>query len=446
MSAKVTSLARARLWHIGGLLALGVMGFVVYDLQLQFTNAYMGYLTIDLDGRFITTMLACCIGLGLMMPARMSKPSEIFLVLYASFVVLSYVIFYDGASDVSFGGFCFRLLLTFLPFLAIKLAGMAQWQLIIPFDLKRETMTAILVGVAFSGVAVALYSSGSSGGFSIADAYERRMTGRDVYAAGSLFAYLNVMTMNGVNPFLAFLGGLLNRKLFFGLSLGFAAVFFYSIGVKAPIAFAALAFLIGVGVRTGNLAILFNMILLATALLFAGFLIEFSISGYSEIAEYFFRRVYTIPGFDIQRYMELIYERGAALWSPISGIQSDLGVTYLVGATFFGSDQANVNTNAFIYALGEDGYVGYALIVFGVAAFFKILDALFEGSGNAAYQYIGFLYAILLAEQAATTAFVSSGVGLLFFLVVLSGRGWQSGIAVPQRLQPPSRPILVLKH
>lgn len=436
MSAKAPSSGRTRLWHIAGLLMLGVMGFVVYDLQLQFSNAYMGYLAIDLDARFITTVLACCVGLGLMMPARMSKPSEIFLVLYGTFVVLSYVIFYDGASGVTLGGFLFRLLLTVLPFLLIKMSLMARWQLIIPFNLKRETLTAILVGIAFSGVAVALYSSGSSGGFSIADAYDRRMVGRDVYEAGSLVAYLNVMTMNGINPFIAFLGGLLNRKIFLVVSLGFAAVFFYSIGVKAPIAFAALAFLIGVGVRTGNLSILFNMILLATSLLFLGFLVEYSISGYSEIAEYFFRRIYTIPGFDVQRYMELIYERGAALWSPISGIQSDLGVTYLVGATFFGSDQANVNTNAFTYALAAGGYVGYAAIVFGVAAFFKLLDALFDGSGNAAYQYIGFLYAILLAEQAATTAFVSSGVGLLFFLVVLSGRGWQSGTAIAQRRRP----------
>ncbi len=436
MSAKAPSSGRARLWHIAGLLLLGVMGFVVYDLQLQFSNAYMGYLAIDLDARFITMVLACCVGLGLMMPARMSKPSEIFLVLYGTFVVLSYVVFYDGASGVTLGGFLFRLLLTLLPFLLIKLSLLARWQLIIPFNLKRETLTAILVGIAFSGVAVALYSSDSSGGFSIADAYDRRMVGRDVYEAGSLLAYLNVMTMNGINPFIAFLGGLLNRKIFLVVSLGFAAVFFYSIGVKAPIAFAALAFLIGVGVRTGNLSILFNMILLATSLLFLGFLVEYSISGYSEIAEYFFRRIYTIPGFDVQRYMELIYERGAALWSPISGIQSDLGVTYLVGATFFGSDQANVNTNAFTYALAAGGYVGYAAIVFGVAAFFKLLDALFDGSGNAAYQYIGFLYAILLAEQAATTAFVSSGVGLLFFLVVLSGRGWQSGTAIAQRRRP----------
>lgn len=441
MSAKPPSLARARLWHIGGLLALGVMGFIVYNLQLQFTNAYMGYLAIEFDVRFVATVLVCCVGLGMMMPVRMSKPSEIFLVLYGTFVVLSYVVFYDGASEVSFGGFVFRLLLTLLPFLVIKMSDRARWKLIIPLDLKRETMTAILVSIAFSGVAVALYSSSSSGGFSIADAYDRRMVGRDVYEAGSLVAYLNVMTMNGVNPFLAFIGGLLNRKLLLAISLAFAAVFFYSIGVKAPTAFAALAFLIGVGVRTGNLSILFNMILLATTLLFAGFLVEYSMGGYSEIAEYFFRRVYTIPGFDIQRYMELIYERGTAIWSPMRGIQSDLGVTYLVGATFFGSDQANVNTNAFTYALAAGGYLGYAAIVFGVAAFFKVLDALFAGSGNAAYQYIGFLYAILLAEQAATTAFVSSGVGLLFFLVVLSGRGWQSGTAVVHRRRPTTRPF-----
>lgn len=439
MTARKASTAGTRSLYIAGLLALGFMGFVVYQLQLQYTNAYMGYLPIDSSTGYILTVLACCIGLGSLMPTQMRRPSEIFLVLYGTFVILSYIFFYPGASEVGLFGLLFRLSLTALPFFVIWLAGSAEWKLVIPFDLKRETMTTILVGIAFSGVAVALYLSGSSGGFSIQDAYDRRVIGRDAFQAGSLVAYLNVMTMNGVNPFIAFLGGLLNRKLLFALSIGFSSVFFYSIGVKAPIAFAGLAFLIGVGVRTGNLFILFKMILLITSLLFAGFLTEYALNGYSEIAEYFFRRVYIIPGFDIQRYMELIYERGGGIWSPISGIQSDLGVTYLVGATFFGSDQANVNTNAFTYALASGGYVGYAAIVFGVAAFFKILDALFEGSGNAAYLYIGFLYAILLAEQAATTAFVSSGVGLLFFLVVLSGRGWQSGItqALSQR---PSRP------
>ncbi len=419
---------RSRLFHILGLLALGGMALIVYQFQLQYTNAYMGFLPIDIGVTYLFPALFFSVLFGIFLPARISQPSDIFLVFYAAFVILSYVFFYAGASDVGITAFMFRLSVTAFPFVVVRLLGSVKWRLSIPLDLKPETLLIILVGIAVSGVAVALYSSGSSGGFSIADAYDRRMAGRDIFQAGSLIAYLNVMTMNGINPFIAFLGGLLNRKSLGAFSLGCSLVFFYSIGVKAPIAFVGLAYLIGMGIRTQNLALFFNMIVLLTMLLFVGFLVEFSVSGYSEIAEYFFRRVYVIPGFDVQRYMELIYERGVAIWSPLTGIQSDLSVTYLVGATFFGNDQANVNTNAFTYALAAGGYLGYVVITVGVAAFFKILDALHEASGNAGYLYIGFLYAILLAEQAATTAFVSSGVGLLFFLVVLSGRGWHPHI------------------
>lgn len=419
---------RSRLLQIFGLMALGGMALIVYQLQLQYTNAYMGFLPIDISGTYLFSALFFSVLFGMFLPVRISQPSDIFVVFYAAFVILSYVFFYAGALDVGITAFMFRLFITAFPFVVVRLLGSVKWRLSIPLDLKPETLLAILVSIAVSGVVVALYSVGSSGGFSIIDAYDRRMEGRDIFQAGSLVAYLNVMSMNGINPFIAFLGGLLNRKVLGALALGCSLVFFYTIGVKAPIAFVGLAYLVGFGIRTQNLAIFFNMIVLLTIILFAGFLVEFSANGRSEIAEYFFRRVYVIPGFDVQRYMTLIYERGFAVWSPLRGIQSDLSVTYLVGATFFGSDQANVNTNAFVYAIAAGGYLGYAAIVFGVAAFFKILDALYQGSGNPGYLYIGFLYAILLAEQAATTAFVSSGVGLLFFLVVLSGRGWHPHI------------------
>lgn len=440
------SATRSRILHALGLLALGGMALTVYQLQLQYTNAYMGFLPIDFGFIYIFQAVFFSALFGMILPTHISRPSDFFLVFYATFVILSYVFFHSGPSDVGIMAFGFQLLLTAFPFLLVCSLNLFKWRITVRFDLKPQSLLAILVAIAVSGVAVALYSSGSIGAFSIVDAYDRRMAGRDIFQAGSFIAYLNAMSMNGTTPFIAFLGGLLNRKPLGVLALASSLVFFYSTGVKAPIAFVGLAYIVGIGIRTQNLSIFFNVIVLLTIVLFLGFFFEFNVNGYSEIAEYFFRRVYTIPGFDIQRYMELIYESGASLWSPASGIKSDLSVTYLVGATFFGSDRVNVNTNAFIYALGEDGYVGYALIVFGVAAFFKILDALFEGSGNAAYQYIGFLYAILLAEQAATTAFVSSGVGLLFFLVVLSGRGWQSGIADPKKLQPPVAPILVLKN
>ena len=208
------------------------------------------------------------------------------------------------------------------------------------------------------------------------------------------------------------------------LALIFSAVFFFSIGVKAPLAFAGLAYFVGLGVRYGRLTIFFDAVVFLTILLFLGFAIEFSLYQYSEIAEYFFRRVFTIPGFDMQHYMELMFKSGDALWSPWFGVNSDLSPTFLVGAIFFGNVQWNVNTNAFIYALAAGGVPGYLVTIGLVGGFLKLLDSLYAASGNAGYLYLGFLYSILVAEQAATTALASSGVALLFILLVLAGKGW----------------------
>lgn len=418
--------SRSVIWvgYVAGLWALGIMSLVVYKLQLQFTNAYMGYLSIDLNLTYVSMAALLIIILGFLMPRQLERPSDFFMILYPIFVMLSSALFAAAAIQSGILSTLFRFAISLVPLVAVSLASKIDWKLVIPLTLRWETLMAILFTIALSGVGFALLNS--TGGFSIMEAYERRAIGRDIFKAGSLAAYLNVMTMNGIVPFIAFLGGLMNRKSYTVLAIGFSVVFFYSVGVKAPIAFAALAFVIGAGVRTQNLSILFKIIILLTTLLFAGFLIEYFTYGRSEIGEYFFRRVYVIPGFSIQRYMDLMYGSGSAMWSPFTGIESDLPVTYLVGATYFGNVQENVNTNAFTYALADSGYVAYWLVVFAIAAFFKILDALYEGSANAGYVYIGFLSTILLTEQAATTAFLSSGVGLLFMLVVLSGSGRNS--------------------
>lgn len=415
---------RVRIWHAFALCLLGVLAYIVYAMQLQYTNAYMGFLPVNLRPIRVVVMAVLCIALGYSLPTRITKPTHLFLIVYATFVVLSYVLFSNTAHEEYLGTFLAWVGLSLVPYVVIYVLSTTNWALLIRFDLRRETVLLIAIGFVAVGVFVAYLSAGQSGGLSIADAYERRMVGRDIFQAGSLMAYLNVMTMNGINPFLAFLGGLLNRKALALLALLFSLVFFYSIGVKAPIAYAGLAYFVGLGVRSGRLTIFFDAIVALSAVLFVGFLLEFAVNEYSEIAEYFHRRIYVIPGFDIQHYMELIFRSGDALWSPWYGINSDLDTTYLVGALFFGNVATNVNTNAFTLALGSGGIPEYLAVLALVGFFLKALDALYEGSGNAGYLYLGFLYSLLLTEQGATTALASSGIALLFLVLLLSGKGW----------------------
>lgn len=415
---------RKRAWHAFGLCLLGLLAYVVYAMQLQSTNAYIGFQPINLRPIRLAMMILLCVSLGFSLPTKITKPSQLFLILYGTFVILSYILFASAAYEEGISAYLRWLALLVVPFVVIYLLGFANWSLLIPFELRRESVLLIAAGIVFASVVVAYISTRQLGDLSIADAYERRMAGRDIFEAGSLIAYLNVMSMNGINPFIAFLGGLLNRKFLALLSLLFAGVFFFSIGVKAPFAFVGLAYLVGLGVRTGRLLIFFDAIVALTAALFVVFVIEFSLTGYSEVAEYFFRRIFVIPGFNIQHYMEIMFKSRDALWSPWVGVNSDLGPTYLIGAIFYGSFETNANTNAFIYALAAAGVPGYFATILLVGAFLKTIDALYEASRNDGYLYLGFLYSILLTEQSATTALASSGVALLFGLLILSGRGW----------------------
>lgn len=46
-------------------------------------------------------------------------------------------------------------------------------------------------------------------------------------------------------------------------------------------------------------------------------------------------------------------------------------------------------------------------------------DPLYASSGNPNYLFLGFLYGLLVVEQAYSVAFVSSGVGALLVLTLL---------------------------
>ena len=75
------------------------------------------------------------------------------------------------------------------------------------------------------------------------------------------------------------------------------------------------------------------------------------------------------------------------------------------------------------------------LAEFPVAIVDKVADA--HGTRDLAKTYLGFLYSILLTEQGATTALASSGVALLFIILMLSGKGWTQADVARSALPTP---------
>ena len=78
-----------------------------------------------------------------------------------------------------------------------------------------------------------------------------------------------------------------------------------------------------------------------------------------------------------------------------------------------------MNTDAFLYALSASGLLGYLTAVLAVLLILALYDRLFSTSGNPVYLFLGFLFAVLLLEQAYSVALISSGVGLLTVLTAM---------------------------
>ena len=107
-------------------------------------------------------------------------------------------------------------------------------------------------------------------------------------------------------------------------------------------------------------------------------------------------------------------------WSWLIGIpDKSFQATYFVGEKYFGNQDANANTNAFLYAFAANGFLGYIFSIHFVSAFLVSLDRLYRSTKNPTYLLIGFIYGALVTEQSFSTAMVSSGVGLLFLLTLL---------------------------
>lgn len=415
---------RTRLATVAGFYALGGMAVLIYVLQLQYTNSYAGFVPLDFSMFKVAITLFLGAAIGLTIPSNASRPLDMFIVIYAIFVLASFVFFRGVATDVGNGEYLFQVGLLSLPYVGALLLQRVRWSLEVPFAIKPQLLLAIAIATIVLAVAVAVAGVGDVGGLSIDDAYERRMVGREAFQSGSLLSYLVAMAMNGLNPFLAFWAGLLNRKWLFALPALFGLLFFYSLGVKAPTAMVVLSLVVGMLARRGRVGRIFMAIVYICAALFAVFVVEYVATGYSQAAEYFFRRAFVVPGFLVQYFMTFMFDSHGFFWSAWSGLNDSVPVTFVIGDEFLGNAQTNANTNAFIYALADGGYPAYIVIVTLVLAFFKILDALYESTKNQGYLYIAFLYSLLIAEQAATTAALSSGVALLFGFVLLSGKEW----------------------
>lgn len=408
------------------LLAAGL--FMAYDLQLAETNEYMGYRTFSIDLPYVISSVTAIFIIGMLMPTAIRRPSDFFTLLYGLFVLLPYATLFPILNPVSLQDFMLFFSALAGPFFVVRIVSVAVLPLRVPGLITPKVLVFLLTLLCVTGVFLALSTPPASAGFDLATSYERRIQGRDIFSAGTPLAYLNAAIVNGFAPFLAFVAGWQRRAWLLVLSLFCGLAFFYLLGLKAPLLFIAVASLIGYSARIEKIHAMVRNIYILMLGAFVLFLFEYLLFGYSLIADYFIRRALSVPAWLSSVYFEFMASGSTPAWLPLQGISSPEPITFLIGEGFLGFPGMNANTNAFTYQLAAGGIPMYALTVLLVACVFALLDATYACRRNPALVYLGFSYAILLTEQAATTALVSSGIGMLVLLVVFSGVGERTNV------------------
>jgi hypothetical protein len=403
------------------LLTCSIILLLTYTEQLADANEYMGMQAWEMTelGYFLYLI-------GLPIIAYITTkfrgiPSDFFCLFYCTIAILSYLIFHTITGPLTANVIIFGWLILFAPLISIQV-----WRKLLPpikFNGQLNSNLIELI-VLTSTIFILFFSiiySPASASFGLDDSYDRRIEGRDIYTAGSVLAYGMAMTMNGFIPYLAFRSGLSAKYRNFAFASIAAVAFYWLLGVKGPFLYLFAALALGVFVRNHRIFKVRSYFLIV--IIFLGLLVgaEWLVfDKYSLLADYFFRRLFIVQAEVQAYYLQFLFSEKSIEWSWIFGsVIENFHPTYYIGEYYFNNFETNVNTNAFFDQLAAKGLVGYSLVLFIVPIILVIFDRLYQSSKNSTYIFLGFLYGLLVVEQAYSVAFVSSGVGVLFMLTLL---------------------------
>jgi hypothetical protein len=394
-----------------------------YDFQLAEQNAYVG-----MQPWAMTSVGWGALAITLLFAVRTASrvrgnPSDFFVVFYSAIPVISLLSLISTSGKINNQILLPSLLIIIFPLLMIQsvffkyLVPKLTWRGLVASIFIERLILAILLTV----IMYLYVNSPVSAGFDMGTSWIRRLEGRELYAAGSLIAYASGMCMNGLTPYLAFKAAVNGRRLLLLTAFGSAVFFYWLVGVKAPIMYVFVAYSIGFLSMRNMLPNLIKYFIFIIITLYFFVLLEWLIFyNYSMVADYGFRRIFPVQAAVQGYYLDFLLSDPPLGWDWLFGIlDQSFQVTYFIGENYYGNSNSNVNTNAFLYAFASKGISGYLFAIFFVLMFLALLDRLYQSTDNPGYLFIGFIYGVLIMEQAFSTAIVTSGVGLLFLLTIL---------------------------
>ncbi len=347
-------------------------------------------------------------------------PSDFFKLFYSVIAVTSYLLLHSVYGPVPYMVITTGIAILMIPLVILEVFKRINLSFSVRGYLQSSHIDALVALVILVVVVFAYMRPPANAGFGLLDIYVRRLEGRHTYPAGTLLAYGLAMSMNGFSPYMAFRAGLKMRMDLLVLSIAAVVFFYWLLGVKAPFLYIAVSFLLGLVVRKNILRPMAYYCMVAVLILWMLVLVDLAWGGRNlVVANYFFMRVFSVQAETQSMYMKFLFDTKLIPWSWITGSSDpSFAATYYIGEHYSNNPDNNANTNAFLYQITAKGIMGYLAAIAFVPLFLVALDRLFQASRNPSYLFLGFLYGILVVEQAFTVAMLSSGVAVLFLLTL----------------------------
>lgn len=416
------ALGQNKLIGLPALFLIYLFGIIhTYIFQIAEMNEYAGMHPWEISPVGWIYFAAISLIIILITKRLKGYPSDFFIIFFSFVSLVAFCALTSTSGKISES-----ILLPSLVIIILPLATVIMVQWFIPKIKWRgiispKIIDKVLLGILFLAIGYSYVNAPKSAGFDIVSSYDRRLEGREIYTAGSLLAYALMMSMNGFTPYLAFRGAMNRQSSLIFIAFGAAIFFYWLVGVKAPIAYVILGYLVGYLTKLNHQKYFVKYFLIGFIGLYIIVLLEWLIfNNYSIVADYGFRRIFAIQAQVQGYYLDFLLVNTPPFWTFFSGVHDQsFSATHYIGATYSGNPDDNMNTNAFLYAFLANGILGYAVATFFVGFFLVILDRLYRSTKNPGYILIGFVYGYLLTEQSFSSAMVSSGVGLIFLLTFL---------------------------
>lgn len=387
-----------------------VLLFCIYYYYGYANNEYMGYKQLELDFYFFIGVVISFVWYFLVFSKSLYRPSDFFILFYSYIVLFSYVVLHGvwGRTGITY---VYDLFVLLVPLIVIVLIRDFKLKLPVVYIVKDFYLILFFLIFSFIIILFLLVNQPSSSSFELQSSYVRRLEARGLYGSVNFISYSSSIVMNGLLPFFIFMGVMSRRFSLVLFSLAFYVVFYYLYGVKAPLLYMVVAGVLALYIKANRLRSFFDSFYYILIFVFLISIIELVVFEYSYLEDYLIRRVFYVGSYLVGAYLEMF---GSSEFDLVFGITDAVSASMYMGEVFLNDPGLNANTNTFLYFLIQWGVIGYCLVILLVGLIFSFFDSICDRSY--VYFYLAFIYSLLIIEQSATTALLSSGVGVIVIM------------------------------